>query len=379
MKSIKPLASVAVFSFGLFCMLSSVSCSKPTPYREPLRDTWMVSTLAGKPGTAGKPDGKGDVARFQEPIGIVQDLAGNLYVADKANYKIRKITPDGTVSTFSGAGTAGGGDGTFDKATFNFPCGMAIDPTSTYIYVADEGSNRIRRVTVSNGEVLTIAGNFSNNPTKPDNAIGINADIVNPQGITLDGDVLYIAETGSHRIRKISIKSPYPVTTISGGVKGMVNSSSIQAAQFSSPTGIAKFPGSDILYIADYGNNRIRQLTLLTSSVLSPFGRGFASWINGKDSSAGFNRPYALTFDPTGKILYVADYENKCIRKVLIPEMEVRTFAGGPSRPVFADGDAISQAGFSNPAGIVYDQKNNVFYVTDAGNHCIRKISYRKR
>ena len=162
---------------------------------------WVVSTFAGS-GIRGDKDATGTAAQFANPTGVAVDSSGNLYVADSSNNRIRKITPGGVVSTLAGS-TEGYHDATGTKAQFSYPTGVAVD-SSGFLYVADQGDHRIRKIIIATREVTTIAG--SGTPGYKD-ATGTEAQFSNPTGVAVDssGNV-YVADANNHRIRKIEYK-----------------------------------------------------------------------------------------------------------------------------------------------------------------------------
>ena len=222
----------------------------------------VVSTLAGAPGTNGSADGTGSAARFYGPHGIAVDGAGNVYVADKWNQTIRKITAAGAVSTLAGVpgsygdidGT-GGGEGT-NAARFHCPAGVAVD-SATNVYVADYFNHTIRKITPA-GVVSTLAGL----PGVWGNADGTNsaARFYEPAGIAVDsrGNV-YVVDSGNQTIRKVApVGTNWVVSTIAGsaGVSGSSDGAG-SGAEFNYPGGLA-VDGAGNLYVADTGNNAIR-------------------------------------------------------------------------------------------------------------------------
>jgi sugar lactone lactonase YvrE len=171
-----------------------------------------VTTLAGLGGSSGSADGTGSAARFYWPYGVAVDSAGNVYVADTWNYTIRKVTPGGVVTTLAGlAGTGGSTDGTGSAARFNYPSGVAVDSAGT-VYVADRGNHTIRKVTPG-GAVTTLAG-LADSYGSADGT-GSAARFDSPRGVAVDsaGNV-YVADYYNNTIRKVTPGGV--VTTLAG-------------------------------------------------------------------------------------------------------------------------------------------------------------------
>jgi sugar lactone lactonase YvrE len=225
-----------------------------------------VTTLAGLAESFGSTDATGSDARFHGPTGVAVGSGGDVYVADSLNNTIRKVTPQGVVTTLAGAtGTAGSIDGSGAAALFRQPLGVAID-SSGNVYVTDFGNNSIRKVTQS-GTVSTFAGvegtsTISSSLGEPDAAghadgTGASASFYEPTGIAIDGSGnLYVTDAGNNTIRKIT--SGAVVTTLAGtaGVTGTADGTG-PAAKFNSPRGIAVDSNGN-LYVADAGNYTVR-------------------------------------------------------------------------------------------------------------------------
>jgi sugar lactone lactonase YvrE len=256
----------------------------------------------------------GSAASFSWPSGIVLDTTNNcLYVTDKENDVIRKVSLTGTfaVTTFAGSGTSSSLDGTGTDATFKKPNGIAIDATNKYLYVSDRTGNKIRRITISNAQVLTIAGNGT--ASTVDNATGTLATFNDPTGIAVDANFIYVSDFGGNKIRKIALAAPYAVTTFAGsGATSSVDDTGVSAT-FNTPFGIA-LDGGGNLFITEWGN-KIRKITP-TGIVTTIAGSGAASSVDGNGTAATFNDPANLVINPTTGVGYVSEWTGDRIRKI---------------------------------------------------------------
>jgi sugar lactone lactonase YvrE len=266
----------------------------------------IVTTLAGS-GAAGSADGKGVAASFFNPAAVAADKSGNVYVADTHNSLVRKIGPDGLVTTLAGkwpVGVKPRNDGT---AVFDNPMGLTVDAAGN-VYVADWIHDQIRKIS-PDGKVTTVAG--SGNPGAKDGP-GSSATFYLPEGIAVDGNGnLYVSDTYNNLIRKISKNGV--VTTLAGKIaKGKANGKGA-AASFSHPDGIAVDKSGNI-YVADTGNHLIRKISP-DGVVTTLAGCGARGSKNGDVKSASFFRPMGVALDTAGDV-YVADYQNNLVRKI---------------------------------------------------------------
>jgi len=257
----------------------------------------VVTTLAGS-GTEGMVNGTGTAASFFQPTGVAVDGSGNVYVADKENNVIRKISAAGVVVTFAGTGVQGSANGTAATATFNQPTGVAVDGSGN-VYVADNGNDMIREISAA-GNVTTLAGSGTEGAV---NGIGTAASFFEPMELVVDGSGnVYVTDYGNNLVRKITTSGN--VTTLAGsGSSGAANGSGTAAA-FDGITGIA-LDALNNVYVSDNGNNLVREI--------SPSGN-----VTTFDSSGGntlFGGPYGIALDATGNV-YVADYTGNAIQKI---------------------------------------------------------------
>ena len=304
-----------------------------------------VRVIAGS-GRAAVRDDSAFKAGFADPFGIAVGGDGTVLVADGVmSHRIRRIAPDGTVSTLAGGGV-GMADGTGASAQFNVPSGLALD-TRGDLYVADTGNNRIRRVSPL-GVVTTLAGQFDaglrDGPAH-------DAQFNGPIGVAVDATGrVYVADTYNDRIRVIEAGR---VTTLTGGAPGFVDGP-LAEARFDTPSGVA-VDESGTVYVADTGNDAIRAISpaglvrTLTVLLAEPL-----------------RAPIGITLDARG-VLYVTDERGRVVE---IAEDAARVVAG--SQPGFRDGigeDAL----FRRPAGIVSSEPGRLL-VADAGNALVRQL-----
>ena len=273
----------------------------------------QATTLAGAPDAKGNAEGAGATARFHHPLGLAVAVDGTLYITDADNHTIRKITSDGNVSTVAGMpGRKGTADGSGSTAQFNLPHGVAVAANGTR-YVADTFNHTLRKI-APDGSVTTLAG-LAGHKGSADGA-GAAARFFHPAAVAVDAQGnLYVADNGNETIRKISPAGE--VTTLAGAARhGGYADGPGSTARFRSPIGVAVDACGNV-YVADYLNALIRHITpvgdvtTLAGTVLHPGSD------DGQGSAARFSGSSGLAVDAAGN-LYVTDSANHTIRKIAL-------------------------------------------------------------
>jgi len=320
-----------------------------------------VTTFAGN-GARARRDGKGIAASFGGPFGLVIDSKGNLFVSDTSIPAIRRIDSQGNVVTYAGTGARGFRDGPAASAAFSSPNNLIVDGTGN-IFVADGNNFRVRMIDTQR-QVSTFAGSSTRGSRDGPAQV---AQFALPYGITVDsaGNVL-VSDMLNHRIRRIDPLRN--VKNIAGLARGFQDGLAT-TARFFNP-GYVSMRSNQTAVIVDSGNHCLRTLTLTgAGTVRRLVGSLVASFSDGLGDNARFNRPSGIAFDKSGN-LYIADVNNHRIRKI-DPFRRANTYAGNGLRG-FNDAQGKS-AQFASPEGLAVGQSGQIF-VADSGNHRIRKI-----
>jgi uncharacterized protein (TIGR03437 family) len=332
-----------------------------------------IGTIAGDGVFSYSGDGgQAEYAQLNFPQGVAVGADGSVYFADSDNNVVRKVTSSGVVSTIAGNGTAGyGGDGASGPAAqLNAPVGVAVDAAGN-VFIADSGNNRVRKVSAS-GAISTVAGNGSAGSTG-DGGAASSAELNAPFGLTLDASGnLYVTEFTGDRVRKIAAGSGVVSTVAGDGIGGYTGDGGQAVnAEIDCPEAVA-VDASGNIYIADSVNNVVRLVNAsgLISSVVGTGGSAFSGDF-GPATQAQLINPSGLALDSSGN-LFITDGSTR-VRKVYSDGIIV-TIAGNGTRGFSGDGGPATGAQLSGPLGIAV-APGGVVYVADSGNNAIRQLS----
>jgi uncharacterized protein (TIGR03437 family) len=344
--------------------------------------SFTISTIAGtgKSGYSGD-GGPAISATLNDPRGIVTDPAGNIYFCDRDNNVVRKISTTGIISTIAGTGTAGynGDNQPATSASLNIPWRVTMDPAGN-LYIADAGNDRIRKVD-TNGIITTVVGN-GNPGYSGDGGPATLATLRIPEQAELDafGD-LYIADTGNNVIRKVGTNGVITTVAGNGFGAGTGNSTGNGAysgdggpatkAELNLPVSIALDSAGDIL-ISDQVNNRIREVN--SSGIITTVAGNGTSGATG-DGGPAINAeidPAGIALDTSGN-LYITDYVANKLR-VLLPNGNIATVAGNGTTGFTGDGGPATSAELDSPRQVAVGTFGEV-YIADSLNNAIRKLT----
>lgn len=347
-----------------------------------------IITVAGN-GTAGyvaaQDGGLAIRAQLDEPYGAAIDRTGNIYIAERANHRIRRVdATTNVITTVAGNGQPGfrssdeGGPAT--AAELNEPRAVAVDILGN-LYIADTGNHRIRKVDAS-GTIRTIAGTGVPGYRAADEAgLAIAAQLDSPRAVALDAPGnLYIADYNNQRIRKILVATGTIQTVAGTGTPGYLATQGggpATEAEINNPYGIA-FDTLGNLYIADTGNHRIRRVEVHTGLITTVAGNGSPGYRAADEGKLAtrvtLNTPTGIAVDVAGN-LYIADMDENCIRRVDAATGTISTIAGAgvPGYIAAQDGEAAALARLNRPRAVALDLQGNL-YIADSANNRIRKV-----
>ena len=344
--------------------------------REVNHSTGVTTTVAGN-GTSGGSSGQATAAQLSDPYGVAVDGSGNLFIADTNNQRILEVNlSSGAFATVAGNGTYGyGGDqGQATAAELAEPYGIAVD-ASRHLFIADSGNSAIREVNLTSGVITTVAGNGTYGDSG-DNGPATAAELSYPQGVAVDaaGD-LFVADVVNNSIREVNHANGVIATVAGNGSPGYSgDGGQATAAELSGPAGVTVNAGGD-LFIADTGNNVIREVNLPGGVISTAAGNGTSNYIGeaGPATAAGLASPAGVAVDAAGD-LFIADPGNNRIREVNASNGLITTVAGDGTSGYSGDGGQATAAELSGPEGVAVDAAGNLF-IADSGNTVIREVN----
>jgi DNA-binding beta-propeller fold protein YncE len=337
-----------------------------------------VVTLAGTgvPGFLGD-GGAATAAALNSPSGVAVDSAGNVYVSDNVNERVRRIDrATRAITTLAGTGQASysgdGGAGT--NADLNNPQGLAVDPGGTTLYIADFSNNRVRRVNLNSGTIDTVAGTgvygFSG-----DGGPAVSAQLAYPVGLALDGaGNLFIADQRNQRIRRVDRASGVIITVAGNGQIGFSGDGGpATAATFNFPVGVVADSAGN-LFIVDQVNERVRRIDKASGTLSTVAGNGSYGFSGdgGPATAAQLANPTFLAFDSSGNLLVVDQYNNR-IRAIAGRDGTISTVAGTGTLGFGGDGEPPAEASFNHPDGIAVGA-DGAIYICDQSDARVRRV-----
>ena len=336
-----------------------------------------ITTVAGNGTESFSGDGGfATNAGLAFPSSVAVDTAGNFFIADLLNQRVRRVDAvTGIITTVAGNGSFGfNGDGmAATSASLAFPSSVAVDAAGN-VFIADVSNQRIRRVDAATGIITTVAGNgtagFSG-----DGSAATSASLNDPIGVAVDGvGNLFIADTFNQRVRRVDAATGIITTVAGNGTFGFNGDGGLATdAWMRDPVGVAVDSAGN-LFITDQNNQRIRRVDAATGTMSTVAGSGTFGFggDGGLATDASLSRPTGAALDSAGN-LFIADQSNQRVRRVDAATGFISTVAGDGSFAFSGDGGLATDACLKNPAGVAVDSAGNLF-IADQSNHRIRHV-----
>ncbi len=335
----------------------------------------QIATYAGN-GTAGYAGNNGlaTAAKLNNPTAVAADSSGDVFIADATNNVVREVNAlTGVITTIAGQDVRGsnGNGGQATSAYLNHPTGLAINGHK--LFIADSGNDRIEQVNLATGIITLFAGITALAGYSGDGGLATSAKLRTPIGVAVDsaGDV-FIADTGNNRIREVAA-STGDIMTIAGNGSAGYDGDNVPATWggLSSPQGVAVDSAGDV-FIADTGNNYVREIKAGTTTIYAVAGNGKGySGDGGQAALAQLTSPAGVAVDSAGDI-FIADTGNNCVREVSAATGVITTVAGNGTKGYSGDGGQAANAELSTPDGVAVDSAGDLF-IADTANQRVRQ------
>lgn len=335
----------------------------------------IITTLAGtgSPGFAGD-GGAAERAQLDRPRDTDVGPDGSVYIADTFNNVIRRIKPNGIITTFAGTGVAGaGGDGgPATSAMLHWPHDVTVDHATGDVYIADSNNDLVRKVD-ADGIITTVAGN-GRAGLAGDGGLATSARLNKPKSVALWGSSLYIADGLNDAIREVDLSTGIITRFAGTGVAGYSGDGGpATEAMLNVPQRLTVGPRGAV-YIADSLNHRIRRIggdgVIVT---IAGTGQPGFSGDGGAAVLARIKGPKGIAISPTARYVYFSDSENNRVRRIDRRTGEIATVAGTGSNAMTGDGGPAGLAGLHNPRGLTLDVQGRLL-ISDKGHNQIRVI-----
>ena len=367
------LGGVALDASGNLYIADTSNCR----IRKLVLSTDIISTYAGN-GTCGYSGDTGTAtgAEVYYPYAVAVDGSGNVFIADTDNYVIRKVTKaTGDINTVAGNHTAGfaGDGGKATSAEMNQVFGLAVNSAGTIVTFADYYNQRVRQFTVG-GNITTVAGSATAG-FAGDGAAATGASLYYPEGVSISGGNIYLADSSNYRIRKFTVGGN--IDTVAGNgsynLPTLLTGMPPQGVVFYYPFGVYDDASGNI-FVNDTSDYMVREL-IKSSDLVDFFAGTGTSGFTGDDApatSADLSVNEGTVKDSKGNV-YIAD-TNNCAIRVVDTAGNISTFAGMGQRCGFTgDGGSAISAELYYPSGLAVDSKDNI-YIADTYNHVIREV-----
>ncbi len=335
----------------------------------------------------GGDNGQATAASLNYPVGVAVDAIGNIYVSDRGNNRVRKVTiATGIIQTIAGTGTAGysGDNGQATAAMIKQPQGLNLDSNFNVYFGDYVGYNVVRKVTVSTGVISTVAGTGSTSGGyNGDNIQATAATLNNPNDVVVDSSGnLYISDHLNNRVRKVTVSTGVITTVVGDGTASSSGDGSAATSATINNAHYCRFDSAGNLYVTE-GGSRVRKVMTVTTDIptsapsiqptyypsLSPHsisvistiaGTGAAGYTgdNGQATSAAINQPGGIVLDSSGNV-YFSDYNNHRVRKITVSTGILTTYAGTGASSYGGDGGVASSAALYYPSGLSMDSTGN--------------------